>query len=50
MISESILARLLDLSGHPLLDSFRTTFKQYKPTHELSSLGMRGCVGDETFQ
>ena len=45
MVSERILARLL---GHPLSGRYQTTLKQYSPAHELSSLGMRECVGDPT--
>jgi len=48
MVLEPILARLLGLSGHLLSGRYRTTLKQYSPTHKLSSLSMRGCVGDPT--
>ena len=44
MVSESILVRLLGLSGHPLSGRYQTILKQYNPTHELSSLGVKGCV------
>jgi len=45
MVLEPILVQLL---GHPLLDRYRTILKQYSLTHELSNLGVRGCVGDPT--
>jgi len=41
MVSEPILARLL---GHPLSGRYWTILKQYSPTRELRSLGVRSVL------